>query len=95
MWRCDPSRRVETLTSGCNMRITAADVAMSVIELYSWQDVKWLGFDWGTRLTHASDYFGKFYEYALMLIKSGDAIMIRRTPGPRCANNYQESLKNY
>jgi len=25
-------------------------------------DVKWLGFDWGEKLTHASDYFDKFYE---------------------------------
>ncbi len=25
-------------------------------------DVKWLGFDWGERLTHASDYFHKFHE---------------------------------
>lgn len=33
------------------------------------EDVKWLGFDWGPRLTHASDYFPKFYTYALELIK--------------------------
>lgn len=25
-------------------------------------DVKWLGFDWGEKLTHASDYFDKFHE---------------------------------
>ena len=44
------------------------------------EDVKWLGFDWGTRLTHASDYFEKFHEYAIMLIKSGDAYVDSLTP---------------
>ncbi len=37
------------------------------------EDVKWLGFDWGGRLFYASDYFGKLYEYAVELIKSGKA----------------------
>src|SRR5215212_7829746 len=27
-------------------------------------DVKWLGFDWGTHLYYASDYFEKMYLYA-------------------------------
>lgn len=36
-------------------------------------DVHWLGFDWGKHLYHASDYFGKLYEYALELIKAGKA----------------------
>jgi len=34
-------------------------------------DVRWLGFDWGDRLTHASDYYQIFYECALSLIKAG------------------------
>ncbi len=37
------------------------------------EDVRWLGFDWGDRLTHASDYFGRLYKYALVLIRSGKA----------------------
>ncbi len=36
-------------------------------------DVRWLGFDWGDRLTHASDYFGRLYEAALRLIEMGSA----------------------
>jgi glutaminyl-tRNA synthetase len=36
-------------------------------------DVKWLGFDWDDRLTHASDYFERLYEYALHLIDHGKA----------------------
>lgn len=35
------------------------------------EDVKWLGFDWEDRLFYASDYYDRFYEYALVLIKKG------------------------
>ncbi len=35
--------------------------------------VHWLGFDWGGRLTHASDYFPGIYDCALELIRNGDA----------------------
>jgi glutaminyl-tRNA synthetase len=34
-------------------------------------DVKWLGFDWEDREFYASDYFDRFYEFALKLIKKG------------------------
>jgi glutaminyl-tRNA synthetase len=33
------------------------------------RDVHWLGFDWGDRLTHASDYFEQLYESACRLIE--------------------------
>jgi glutaminyl-tRNA synthetase len=36
-------------------------------------DVRWLGFDWGSHLYHASDYFEQLYEWAVALIKSGRA----------------------
>jgi len=35
--------------------------------------VRWLGFDWGERLTHASDYFPQIHECALRLIRAGMA----------------------
>ena len=35
------------------------------------RDVHWLGFDWGDRLTHASDYFDQLYEAAETLIEMG------------------------
>jgi len=35
------------------------------------RDVGWLGFDWGERLTHASDYFEQLYLFAEELIKKG------------------------
>jgi glutaminyl-tRNA synthetase len=34
-------------------------------------DVRWLGFDWGEHLHHASDYFEQLYEWALHLIREG------------------------
>jgi len=36
-------------------------------------DVRWLGFDWGEHLYHASDYFEQLYEWAVKLIKAGKA----------------------
>jgi glutaminyl-tRNA synthetase len=37
------------------------------------RDVKWLGFDWGDNLYHASDYFEQLYEWAEHLIRTGHA----------------------
>ncbi len=37
------------------------------------EDVRWLGFDWGEHLYHASDYFEQLYEWAVHLIESGKA----------------------
>jgi glutaminyl-tRNA synthetase len=37
------------------------------------EDVRWLGFDWGRHLYHASDYFERLYEWALVLIDAGKA----------------------
>jgi glutaminyl-tRNA synthetase len=37
------------------------------------EDVRWLGFDWGTHLYHASDYFQQLYDWAVLLIKAGKA----------------------
>jgi glutaminyl-tRNA synthetase len=36
-------------------------------------DVRWLGYDWGTNLFYASDYFERLYEWAEILIHNGDA----------------------
>ncbi len=37
------------------------------------RDVRWLGFDWGTHLYHASDYFAQLYDWAEHLIRQGKA----------------------
>ena len=36
-------------------------------------DVRWLGFDWGEHLYHASDYFEQLYAWALHLVEAGKA----------------------
>ncbi len=36
-------------------------------------DLKWLGFDWGSRLFYASDYFDKLYEFGVKLIEKEKA----------------------
>jgi len=37
------------------------------------RDVRWLGFDWKDKLFFASDYYGRFYEFAVRLIRDGKA----------------------
>ena len=37
------------------------------------EDVRWLGCDWGDRLTYASDYFDDLYRFAVQLIEAGKA----------------------
>ncbi len=36
-------------------------------------DVRWLGFDWGRHLYHASEYFEQLYDWAVHLIRAGKA----------------------
>ncbi|MCX6996007.1 MAG: glutamate--tRNA ligase family protein, partial [Kiritimatiellaeota bacterium] len=36
-------------------------------------DVRWLGFDWGEHIYHASDFFGPMYAFAEALIQRGQA----------------------
>jgi len=37
------------------------------------RDVRWLGFDWGSHLYYASDYFEQLYDWAVTLIRAGRA----------------------
>ena len=37
------------------------------------EDVRWLGFDWGHDLFHASDYFETLYQWAEALVEAGKA----------------------
>jgi glutaminyl-tRNA synthetase len=41
--------------------------------------VRWLGFDWGSNLFFASDYFDRMYEWAIQLIKAGKAYVDDQT----------------
>jgi glutaminyl-tRNA synthetase len=44
------------------------------------RDVRWLGFDWGKHLYHASDYFERLYEWAEDLIRHGKAYVDDQSP---------------
>ncbi len=44
------------------------------------RDVRWLGYDWEERLTHASDYYENFYDCAVQLIEAGKAFIDSQTP---------------
>src|SRR3954447_25961559 len=44
------------------------------------RDVRWLGFDWGPHLYHASDYFDQLYEWAEYLVERGLAYVDDQSP---------------
>lgn len=43
-------------------------------------DVEWLGFHWSGEVRYASDYFDQFYQWALHLIRQGDAYVCELSP---------------
>lgn len=44
------------------------------------RDVRWLGFEWGKHLYHASDYFEQLYDWAEYLIHVGKAYVDDQSP---------------
>jgi glutaminyl-tRNA synthetase len=44
------------------------------------EDVKWLGGDFEDRIFYASDYFQQLYEWAVQLVRAGDAFVCDLTP---------------
>ena len=66
----------------CNLRLDDTDPtgeSMEYVESII-NDIRWLGFDWDARLFYASDYFEKIYQFAVELIKSGDAYVCSLSP---------------
>ncbi len=59
----------------CHLRFDDTNPVKEEVEYVEsiMRDVRWLGFDWGKHLYHASDYFGKLYECAVQLIRLGKA----------------------
>ncbi len=59
----------------CNLRFDDTNPATEDLEYVDSikEDIRWLGFDWGPREYYASDYFPQLYEYAVLLIKTGNA----------------------
>jgi len=66
----------------CNLRLDDTDPAGESMEYVESiiNDIRWLGFDWGDRLFYASDYFERIYQFAVELIKSGDAYVCSLSP---------------
>lgn len=44
------------------------------------EDIKWLGFDWDDREFYTSDYFDQLYDWAVEIIKKGNAYVCEMTP---------------
>ena len=59
----------------CNLRFDDTNPVKEDVEYVDsiQEDVKWLGFSWGKNKFYASDYFDKLYEFAVQLIRQGDA----------------------
>ena len=55
----------------CHLRFDDTNPAKEEVEYEDSikENVKWLGFDWGEHLHHASDYFEDFYRHAVRLIE--------------------------
>src|SRR6266700_3971441 len=66
----------------CNLRFDDTNPTKEEVEYAEAikRDVKWLGFDWGEHLYHASDYFEQLYEYAEHLIRQGKAYVDDTAP---------------
>lgn len=60
------------------------------------EDVKWLGFDWAGEARYASSYFDQLYEWAVQLIKQGDAYVDLQSPEDIRENrgNFGQAGKN-
>ncbi|MFP4324295.1 MAG: glutamate--tRNA ligase family protein, partial [Anaerolineales bacterium] len=66
----------------CNLRFDDTNPSKEEQEYIDaiMDDVRWLGYDWDERLYHASDYFGQLYDWAVQLIRQGDAYVDQLNP---------------
>lgn len=57
----------------CNLRFDDTNPTKEDVEYVDSikEDIKWLGFTWEDREYYASDYFGKLWDFAVLLIKRG------------------------
>jgi glutaminyl-tRNA synthetase len=67
----------------CNLRFDDTNPAKEEQEYIDaiMDGVRWLGFDWGSRLCFASDYFEQMYGWAIQLIQAGKAYVDDQTAG--------------
>ncbi len=66
----------------CNLRFDDTNPSKEEVEYVESikEDVRWLGFDWDDREYYASDYFDQLYEFAVKLIKKGQAYVCSLSP---------------
>ncbi len=66
----------------CNLRFDDTNPSKEDITYVNsiQEDVHWLGFDWGTKVRYASDYFGELYDFAVQLIKLDKAYVCQLSP---------------
>jgi len=59
----------------CNLRFDDTNPTKEEVEYENaiQEDIRWLGYEWDDRLYFASNYFEKLYEFALRLIRDGNA----------------------
>ena len=64
-----------TYNGTCNLRFDDTNPTKEDVEYVDaiMEDVRWLGFDWDDRLHYASDYFEQLYDFAVQLIRTGNA----------------------
>ena len=65
----------EKYNGKCNLRFDDTNPLKEEVEYVESiiDDVKWLGFKWDGKPLYASDYFDKMFDYAVELIKQGNA----------------------
>lgn len=65
----------ESYNGMCNLRFDDTNPEKEDVEYVDSikEDIQWLGFKWNDKPYYASDYFGKLYEWAVKLIKEGNA----------------------
>lgn len=66
----------------CNLRMDDTNPVKEDDEFVKAQqdDIKWMGYSWGDRYYHASDYFEEMYNGAIELIEKGLAYICELTP---------------
>jgi glutaminyl-tRNA synthetase len=66
----------------CNLRFDDTNPTKETQEYVDaiMRDIRWLGYEWGEHLYHASDNFEQLYEWAVQLIKAGKAYVDDLTP---------------
>ncbi|MGC8764754.1 MAG: glutamine--tRNA ligase/YqeY domain fusion protein [Brevinematia bacterium] len=66
----------------CNLRMDDTNPMKEDVEYVESikEDIKWLGFNWNGEVKYASDYYERFYECAVRLIKMGLAYVCDLSP---------------